>query len=61
MKELLELYGFHVEKITAGSYGLPEVLDRLAVAMDKHHGIYTTVKARVPVQVSRLGVVSLRK
>jgi SAM-dependent methyltransferase len=48
MKELLELYGFEVVRITAGSYGLPWPLDQLAVAIDKWHGIYTTVKARVP-------------
>lgn len=48
MKELLELHGFRVEKITAGSYGLPWLLDQLAVTLDKWHGIYTTVKARVP-------------
>jgi SAM-dependent methyltransferase len=52
MRELLELHGFCVEAVSAGSYGLPSIVDQLAVAVDKYHGIYTT---------SRLGLCSEMK
>jgi len=49
LRELLEFYGFRVEKsIGTGFYPLPASLMRLVTAVDKWHANTITIKARKP-------------